>query len=142
MKVIIVCGAPASGKTTYVRQHMGYGDFVVDLDAIKKAISFKDNRSWEADKFLSVALRLRKFLYRLIDEGAVDAVRCWIIECLPRQKDREELQDRFNAELIEIKATYDECVSRAMNDPERVDKNEQIYAIEKYIRQRNWKPID
>ena len=38
MKTIVVCGPPASGKTTYVKQHMIPGDIVVDLDAIIDAI--------------------------------------------------------------------------------------------------------
>lgn len=40
MQVILVCGPPASGKTTFVRNHMVPGDIVVDLDAIMQAISF------------------------------------------------------------------------------------------------------
>ena len=38
-KIIIVHGAPASGKTTYVHKHREPGDLIVDLDAIKDAIS-------------------------------------------------------------------------------------------------------
>lgn len=40
MEVIIVCGAPASGKTTYVKNNMTIGDLVIDLDAIRCAIGF------------------------------------------------------------------------------------------------------
>ncbi len=137
MHVIVVCGPPASGKTTYVREHMEVGDLVVDLDAIMEAISFQNNRSKDTENLLPIALELRKYIYRIIDETRVHAIRIWIIECLPLKEDREDLQDRFKAEIIEMQTSYGECINRAMQDPKRLDKKEQLRAIEKYFKRKN-----
>ena len=121
MQVIVVCGPPASGKTTYVRNNMVPGDMVVDLDAIMQAISFQEQRTNATKDLLPVALELRKYLYRIIDEHRVHAFRCWIIECLPKQEDRDDLQERFCAEVVEMQASYRECIDHAMRDPQRKD---------------------
>ena len=137
MQVIVVCGPPASGKTTYVREHMRVGDLVVDLDAIMQAISFQTHRSPETENLLPVALELRKYVYRIIDESRVHAYRCWIIECLPCEEEREAMQERFNAEIIEMQTSYGECIRRALQDPNRLDKKEQYRAIEKHFWRKN-----
>ena len=36
--VHLVCGAPGSGKTTFVKQHMQGGDLAIDLDDIRDAL--------------------------------------------------------------------------------------------------------
>lgn len=36
--VRVVCGPPAGGKSTYVAQHAGAGDVVIDLDALANAL--------------------------------------------------------------------------------------------------------
>ena len=41
-RIYIVWGSPMSGKSTYVKQVMQYGDMVVDLDIIWYAISYQD----------------------------------------------------------------------------------------------------
>ncbi|REH97127.1 hypothetical protein DOS67_03845 [Staphylococcus felis] len=40
MEIVIVYGPPASGKTTYVKQHITDDDMVYDYDAISQAITF------------------------------------------------------------------------------------------------------
>jgi len=54
IKVYIVYGSPASGKTTYVRDHMSDGDMVVDLDMIGQALSWGRNPGTLDPSFLLV----------------------------------------------------------------------------------------
>jgi AAA domain len=44
-RVKLVCGPPASGKSTYVRKHAGSDDIVIDLDDIAKELGFDRARS-------------------------------------------------------------------------------------------------
>lgn len=40
MTVTVVTGPPCAGKSTYVREHAGQGDVVVDLDAIAQSLGY------------------------------------------------------------------------------------------------------
>lgn len=134
MKVYIVHGSPASGKSTLVCSRMSAGDLVVDLDSIKQAISYKPARE-APDSLVSVALGVREYLYRLIEDRAVDCRNVWVIATLPRKKERQELAERLGAELIHCSADYHECIRRAGNDAERRDKTLQRALIDKYFEQ-------
>ena len=57
----IVCGPPASGKTTLVRERAGPTDLVLDLDAIAASLSGKGLHSW-GRQWLDPAMRERNEL--------------------------------------------------------------------------------
>ena len=132
MKVTIICGPPASGKTTYVKNNMQIGDLVVDLDAIRCAIGFTE-KDQQTESLLSAARQVRDFLYSLIENNQIDVEQCWIIACLPCSEDRELLQKRFNAKLICMNVSEEECIYRAMHDPERINKGRQIEIIQEWF---------
>lgn len=131
-KIIIVHGAPASGKTTYVHKHREPGDLIVDLDAIKDAIS--DCARESPDVLLDTALEVRELLYKLIAERKVDAKRIWIIALLPTRAERRELKARLNAdELIHIDTGIDDCISNMLADKKRKDKEKEMKIIDDYF---------
>jgi predicted kinase len=132
--VYIVWGSPASGKTTYVRNHMQPGDLVVDLDLLKQSISMS-YKTATTDNLLSVAIALRDTLYNLIAERRVQCDNVWVVAGLPKKEQREALRIRLNGELVYIEATKQQCIERAMNDEERKDKQKQLQIIEKFFRQ-------
>ena len=109
----IVWGSPASGKTTYVKEHLMPGDLVVDLDAIKYAISFQNNQPVNLNP---IAFEIRELLYKAIEDGRADCRNVWVIGCLPKRAEREELAARLGAELVYVKADYKECIERARRD--------------------------
>lgn len=127
-EVIIVYGAPASGKSTYVNQHKCDSDMVIDIDRIKKAFGASE-RDDTAGNLLDTVLDVRDHLYCLIDQGRIDCKRIWIVAGLPDKKMRNELQQRFHAELIFMDKTYEECVANANADPDRKNKLFQEYII-------------
>ncbi|PWL80430.1 MAG: HNH endonuclease [Prevotellaceae bacterium] len=131
-EVMIVYGAPASGKSTYVSRHMKEGDLVVDLDLLKQAISLAV-KTETTDNLLETAIELRDKLYELIEEKKVDAERIWVIASLPRREERTNLAKRLNAKLIHCDATVRECLDRANADTTRLDKQKQIDIIDKYF---------
>ena len=88
MDVVIVCGAPASGKTRYVKENMQLGDFVVDLDAIRAAVSFYDGKM-PLNNLTATIFDIRDYIYALIEQSAIDAPRCWVIAGLPKKADRD-----------------------------------------------------
>lgn len=136
IKVSIVWGAPASGKTTYVREHMQDGDLIVDLDLIKQSLSMQ-GKTQTGDSFLNLALSIREHIYELIEyREVIKTNHVWVIAGLPKQMDREYLYNRLQAnEMIYIKATKKECIQRAYDDAERTDKEIQHMIISKWFRQ-------
>jgi 5-methylcytosine-specific restriction protein A len=51
-KVWLICGPPASGKSTYVRANAGKGDIVIDMDAIAREYGMGRERLSEATAIL------------------------------------------------------------------------------------------
>lgn len=134
-KVVIVWGSPASGKTTYVNNHMVQGDMIVDLDNIKQAISLH-GKADSLSNLLGVALDIRSHIYDLIDNRQViQAKTVWVIEGLPKQTDRNFIKGKLRPnEMIQIKSCEEECINNAMNDDVRTDKNIQVNIIHKYFK--------
>lgn len=120
-KTYIVWGSPASGKTTYVREHKQDGDLVVDLDLIKQAISMSNSKDTPTN-LLPVAIGIKEYIYDLIEDGDIDCKNKWIVATLPNRKERLELAERLDAELIYIDSTYHDCIKRVDKDSERTDK--------------------
>lgn len=131
-KTYIVYGAPASGKTTYVRDNKKEGDLVVDLDLIMQAISMED-KARIANNLLDIAIGIRDYIYKRIEEKTVDSKNMWVIGLLPNKKEREELANRLNAEVIYMYSTIDECLERIKHDNERVDKELHKELIENWF---------
>lgn len=132
IKKYIVHGSPGSGKTSYVRQHKENGDLVVDLDLIGQAISMEGKTSLPYN-LLGTALQVREFLYQTIEELDLNCKTVWIVAALPKRAEREELSERLHAELVHIDTGEDECMKRAMNDPERKDFELQKKIISEYF---------
>ena len=113
-QVFIVYGSPLSGKSTYVRQNMESGDLVVDLDALRSAISYQPIYS-PLPTLSKTAFALRDFLYDQIRIRSGDWYTAWIIAGLPRKDERERLAARLGASLILVEATKEECQERLLS---------------------------
>lgn len=114
-KIYIVYGAPASGKTSYVKKHMKVGDLIVDLDYLMHAISYTD-RNEDSNNLLNIVFKIRECIYDAIISKEVDAERIWIISGLPKKKEREQLKEQMQAILVPILKTKQECYENAKKD--------------------------
>lgn len=130
--VFIVWGAPASGKTTYVKENKGKYDIVIDLDYIMAALSLSTGKDRTEDA-LPFALDIRDMLFDLIAQRKHYFENAWIIAGLPEKTKRIDLKNRLKAELIHMDISKEECLLRAQADPERKDKTTQYKIIENYF---------
>lgn len=130
--VFIVWGAPASGKTAYVRENKGKYDIVVDLDYLMAALSMSDVTDKNEDAFF-MAIDIRDLLYDLIAERKYKFDAVWIVTMLPERDKRVRLQQKLKAELIHIDTVKEECLLRAKMDTARPDKQTQYKIIEDYF---------
>lgn len=118
-QVFIVYGSPLAGKTSYVRQNKEPGDLVVDLDALRSAVTLSPLYV-DHDQLKRTVFSLRDFLYDQIRIRAGDWETAWVIAGLPRKDERERLAARLGASLVLIEATKEECHARlAMADDVR-----------------------
>lgn len=130
--VFIVWGAPASGKTTYVKEQKGKYDLVIDLDAIMCALSLGEGKNFSEDA-LPFALDLRDYMYQMIQERRHYFEKVWIIAMLPKKQEREDLAKRLKGELIHIDTSKEECKQRARKDIQRKNKELQNKIIDKFF---------
>jgi len=115
--IIIVCGPPASGKSTYIKEHAQPNDLIWDYDEIIKALTGQDlyhRPNWSMD----AALAIRDTVYKFI-ESSTKVKKAWIITSAPRREQRIPLRDRFSAEVIIMNPSMDICLNRISNRPGR-----------------------
>jgi 5-methylcytosine-specific restriction endonuclease McrA len=115
----IVCGAPASGKSHYVREHARPGDLVLDLDAIVHELSGEPMHSWSRDRWLAMALRKRNaMLGELSKQPAWPAA--WLIVSEPKAEHRAWWAQTMKPKaIIVIEADEQACMAHAAHDADR-----------------------
>lgn len=126
--VTIVCGPAGAGKSTYVRNHAGPNDVVIDLDVIRSRLSggriHQLNSSWTA-----ASLDERNRILRSLASDRVHE-RAWFIVAAPDGRDRDLWKQKLgNARIVLIATPLDECIRRIRNDPTRAgqfDRMEQL----------------
>lgn len=122
--VYIVYGSPCSGKSTYVNQRKQRGDLIFDIDQIWHAISGQEMFD-KPDTLKSVVFNIRDTIIDSIKRRCGKWSNAFIIGGYPDKLRREQLAKELKAELIYIKATKEECLSRLLKDPTRVKYQEQ-----------------
>ena len=136
--VFIVCGAPASGKTTYVREHKRDGDLVFDLDMINSALRGEPEKLYGDDKpVLDLALEIKDTAYEHIEHRLGIWGRAWVITSSSDPTYWELLAKRLNGKIIEMPVTIDECIARVEADERRINKRLFVNLIEKWYLERS-----
>jgi len=116
--LVIVCGAPGSGKSSYVSAHAGPRDLVIDLDVIRAQMAGKAIHA-EASYFTARALEERnRLLAGLSTNRRHD--RAWFIFGGARPAERAHWARMLAAERVHLMDTPEaECVRRIYADPTR-----------------------
>jgi shikimate kinase len=116
-EVILLCGASASGKTTWANKQKGYK--VIDLDTIKCDVSGQPMYEVET-KFLSQAIAIRN---KLITETSGKII---IIATLANNKIRARWTQDLKAKLYIMSTTEYDCIKRINKDKKRKDKRKHV----------------
>lgn len=130
--VHLVCGAPGSGKSTYVKAHAQPGDTIVDFDEIRQKVG---GIKWgRAPEITSKAFAYR----RKIITGLKDKRRgvCWLIVTAPTERERTRWQQALGNVTVHIMPTPEaECIRRVKAAPERAHAaDRQLEAIRRWFR--------
>ena len=109
--VYIIYGSPLSGKTTLVRELMQYGDIVLDMDAIWKAVTFQDEYIKPKNVRFNI-FALRDNLLDQIKTRYGQWYDAYIIGGYPDKYERERLAATLGGELIYCESAKEECIER------------------------------
>lgn len=111
--IVIVCGPPCSGKTTYVNDNMSASDIVIDIDTIASTID-PDYRHWEgmltAD-LLNKAVRVRNAMLGSLSSSP--RAPAWFIVSAPSSDERTWWHTKLGGEVVLLDPGRTECVRRA-----------------------------
>ena len=118
--VTLVCGPPASGKSTYVEQHKGERDLVIDLDVIASEMAGTTLHAWGI-KWLGAAVRKRnEVLANLHKEDAKCYPMAWLIAAEPEAENRQWWVDKLGvSRVVVVETGAAKCEARMMTDEER-----------------------
>jgi len=129
--VVLVCGPPAGGKSTWVRANAKEQDVVIDFDVYRKRIGGTkwDNRP----SIVQEAFRLRADDIKLLSERCDG--KAYLIVMAPTREERDAWVSALGKTTVKIIAPpLDVCIERARTDPRRADvKSMQAPAIRKWF---------
>lgn len=111
----ILCGPPASGKTTYVRERAKPGDIVIDLDTIITSIQPKYTH-WSSQGIdrllLNKAIRQRNSMLGSLSRQTEG--RAWFIVAAPTEAERKWWAGKLGGTVVLLHPGLDECKRRAL----------------------------
>ena len=120
----VITGAPCSGKSTYVKEHINPGDVSIDLDTLTTVLGNceKYKASYE---ITSVALAARE---AAIHEAIKLNCEAWIIDSRPTEEKRR-IYEQAGAEFIAMDTDMETCLARCEADNRPEGTSEQIRAF-------------
>lgn len=122
-RVIVVWGAPYSGKSEYIRERMHHMDMIVSLDRLTECFTGLVNGKDEPDKitdYLPAMLKVREAVYKAIRERLPGVCTVWIEAGLPRKRDRQTLAGTIpQATFVKLEADVDDCLQKAKDEKQR-----------------------
>jgi hypothetical protein len=117
-QVYVVYGSPLSGKSTFVKESMNYGDIVIDIDNIWQCISACD-RYIKPNRLKSNVFDIRNLLIDSICMRKGNWLNAYVIGGYPLISERERLIKRLGAREIFVDTPKEECIVRLLNDSSR-----------------------
>lgn len=109
-EVIIICGPPGAGKTTYVRERIQPGEVVFDLDAIYQALTFQPEHV-KPEEVEDLVFRIRDKVYEWIKQPN-KVNRAYIITSVAEEEKRRELVKLFSAKAVMLDKPAEVCKQR------------------------------
>lgn len=125
-QVYLVYGSPLSGKSSWVKDNMNYGDLIVDMDNIWQCISGQD-KYIKPNRLRANVFAIRDSLIDMIRVRRGNWLNAYIIGGYPLISERERLIKSLGAREVFIDTPKEECIRRLTSNNSRPKE------YEKYI---------
>lgn len=116
--VYLVYGAPLSGKSTFVRDNMDYGDIVVDMDKLYHAITLLPEYD-KPDRLFHIVRGVHNLLIDNIKTRYGKWENAWVIGGYASKHKREKMIETLGAEPVFCDVSKEECLERLSQDVDR-----------------------
>lgn len=131
-RVIVVHGSPLSGKTSYVKEHAGKDDIIIDIDSLWQTLS-NNPRYVKPNTLKGFVFAIYNACIENVTMRTGQWNNAWIIGSLPRVMERNRLIDKLGAESIHVDTDKETCISRLNEDKDReLIREEYLKFIEDY----------
>jgi len=120
----VICGAPGSGKSTYVKNHRRPGDFVWDYD--DAAQFFFGAGRIDVPPVRSILIAMFCSVKPLIQELPSGSNAFWIVTSADCGAD---LADELGASLIVLNVDRQECIRRVLARDPAGDRRDEIVKV-------------
>ncbi len=115
--VYLIYGAPCSGKSTYIKEHIQRGDLLCDVDLIYGAITNSNPHDAELCTH-EVACELNNVLKDIIRDKQGNWKNAYVVSIANTEEQVQKAKDQINAdECIFIDTPYEVCMERAKERP-------------------------
>lgn len=127
-QVFLVYGSPLSGKSTFVRENMSEGDFVLDVDNIWQCVSGCD-RYIKPNRLRSCVFGIRDRMLDMVRMRQGKWLNAWVVGGYPLSSERERLINSLGAREVFVDTSQEECLERLRN----ISDGRCVEEWEKYI---------
>lgn len=116
--VIVVCGPPGSGKSTYVQQRAIPDDLVIDVDVIASKLYKLPIYHATFDQRM-VAIRFRNKLLASLADKSCGYRKAWLIVTAGREDKRAFWRRKYGDRIVIMATPKMQCIDRVRNDERR-----------------------
>lgn len=110
-QMTVVCGAPGSGKTTWVRSQMRRGELVVDVDHLFAGLTMRPLYD-KPESLIGAVLSVR--------DHVIENLRpAWVTSSDPSAEYRAGMRERYGARVVVVETPAETCVERIRADARR-----------------------
>lgn len=122
--VVLVCGPPCSGKTTWVQHHAASGDLVVDHDAVAQRLGSTRHHNHDAQLRQQAEQHVAQLLHHV---ATMEHGTAWVIRTAPRAGHRARLARYLRADRVVVLAPpLPELLARAQARPAKAEARRAI----------------
>lgn len=140
IEVIMVVGAPASGKSTFVAKNKKQNDLVLDLDVIKSEISGKPLHSAHDERVFETALGLRNKRLESLQFAENKGQTLWFVVGAPDRYDRQKWKDLLRPSKVFVMQCYKKDSLPRIAQRKSETELQQTEAVERYF--LSYEPMD